>query len=294
MKNIVSLPKLYSGKVRDLYDIDSKNMLMVASDRISTFDIILNNEIPKKGIYLTQISLFWFDYLKEIVKNHLTNIELNSILINPEELKYAKGRSVVVKKLKPIPFEAIVRGYISGSGYNDYQKTGSICGIKLPTGLKNSQKLSEPIFTPSTKAPQGKHDENISFDECKNIIGNELSNQVRDLSIKIYAKAYEFAKNHGIIIADTKFEFGLDEDGHIVLMDEVLTPDSSRFWDQTNYQVGEIPLSFDKQYLRDYLQLDLKWNKEPPIPNLTDEVIRKTQDKYFEIIKRFNISLNNV
>jgi len=285
---IHSIPKLYSGKVRDIYDIDSKHMLMVASDRISTFDIILNQPIPKKGIYLNQISLFWFDKLKHIVHNHLTNKKLEDYL-KDDEIAHAKHRSSIVKKLKPVPIEVIVRGYLAGSGYKDYFKTGQICGITLPKGLQNAEKLPKPIFTPSTKAAVGDHDENITIKECHNLIGEELSNKLEQVAIKLYTEASKIAEAAGIIIADTKFEFGIDQDGTLTLMDEILTPDSSRFWDIETYKVGINPASFDKQYLRDYLEIDLKWNKEPPIPDLPEEVIQKTAAKYYEIIKRLKI-----
>ncbi|MFN7094644.1 MAG: phosphoribosylaminoimidazolesuccinocarboxamide synthase [Burkholderiales bacterium] len=286
---IQSLTKIYSGKVRDLYAIDHDTMLMVASDRLSTFDIILNQPIPDKGVYLTQISLFWFDYLKHIVNNHLTHQPVSKILSGPE-LEYAKNRSVIVKKLRPLPIEVIVRGYLAGTGYKDYLQSGGICGIQLPTGLKNAEKLPEPIFTPSTKAAIGSHDENISMIQCKNLIGIELTAKIQTLALEIYQQASKLAEQCGIIIADTKFEFGLAENGELLLMDEVLTPDSSRFWDMATYQTGTNPASFDKQFVRDYLEIELAWNKQPPIPNLPQAVIKKTIAKYYEIIKRLKIS----
>ena len=289
MASIKSLAKIYSGKVRDLYEIDQKNMLMVASDRISTFDVILDQLIPNKGNYLTQISLFWFDYLKDICPNHLTHYQLSDFL-SGLELEYARGRSVIVQKLKPVPVEVIVRGYLAGTGYKDYLKTGQICGIKLPSNLKNAQKLDEPIFTPSTKAAVGDHDENITILQCENLIGTELTQKLRTTAINLYKKASELALTKGIIIADTKFEFGLDNDGQLILMDEVLTPDSSRFWDIKEYSIGSNPPSFDKQYLRDYLELNLKWDKEPPIPELPEEVIKTTANKYQEIMVRLGIA----
>lgn len=289
MTEITSLKKIYSGKVRELYEIDDKHMLMLATDRISTFDVILNQPISKKGIYLTQISLFWFNYLKDVVPNHLTDIKLESIL-NGAELDYAKNRSSIVKKLKPLPVEIIVRGYLAGTGYKDYLKTGQICGIPLPEGLQNAARLPRPIFTPSTKAAIGLHDENITIDECEKLIGDKISGELEKISIELYKKAANLALKYGIIIADTKFEFGLDENGTLTLMDEVLTPDSSRFWDANEYKVGSNPPSFDKQFLRDYLELDLKWNKEPPIPNLPDKIIQQTSEKYYEIMHRFNIA----
>jgi phosphoribosylaminoimidazole-succinocarboxamide synthase len=286
--HIQSLTKIYSGKVRDLYAIDTNTMLMVASDRISTFDVILNQIIPNKGKYLTQISLFWFNYLQDLCPNHLTKHKISDLL-SGSELDYARDRSVIVQKLKPIPVEVIVRGYLAGTGYKDYLKNGEICGIKLPIGLKNAEKLTEPIFTPSTKAAVGDHDENISIETCQNLIGNELTQKLSTTAINLYKTASEFALKHGIIIADTKFEFGLNNRGQLVLMDEVLTPDSSRFWSIDEYIVGSNPPSFDKQYLRDYLELTLKWDKQPPLPDLPAEVIQMTANKYYEIIKRLNI-----
>ena len=282
---ITSLKKIYSGKVRDLYEIDNQSMLMVASDRLSTFDIILNQTIPNKGKYLTQISLFWFKYLETIIPNHLLNIELNTLLTG-SELAYAQERATIVKRLKPIPIEVIVRGYLSGTGYKDYCKTEAICGIKLPTGLQNAQQLPEPIFTPSTKAIVGDHDENITIQQCENIIGYELTQQIKNVAIQLYNKASVYASERNLIIADTKFEFGLDENGVLTLMDEVLTPDSSRFWDKDTYVIGTNPPSFDKQFVRDYLELNLKWDKLPPIPDLPENIIQQTENKYIEIMHR--------
>lgn len=287
---ITSLAKLYSGKVRDLYVVDDKYMLMIASDRLSAFDVILNQPIPKKGIFLTQISLFWMQQLKYIINNHASNKKLEDYL-NPDELAYAKGRAVIVKRLKPVPVEVIVRGYLAGSGYKDYIASGKICGIPLPPGLKNAEKLPQPIFTPSTKAAQGDHDENITLAQCQNLIGADLTSQVEKAALKLYLAASEIAEKRGIILADTKFEFGLDENGTLTLMDEALTPDSSRFWDMTTYQAGIEPDSFDKQFVRNYLEKEIKWNKLPPIPDLPDEIIQKTGDKYYEIIKRLGIDL---
>ncbi|MFN8769621.1 MAG: phosphoribosylaminoimidazolesuccinocarboxamide synthase [Neisseriaceae bacterium] len=282
---IKSLNKIYSGKVRDLYEIDEKIMLMVATDRLSTFDIILNQPIQDKGKYLTKISLFWFNYFKNLVPSHLVDYDLSKILTN-SELEYVKCRSSVVKRLKQIPIEVIVRGYLAGSGYKDYIKNGEISGVKLPHGLKNAQRLPEPIFTPSTKAACGDHDENITVTECENLIGKELTLKISDLAIKLYQTASKYAETKNIIIADTKFEFGLDENGTLTLMDEVLTPDSSRFWDKDTYIIGSNPPSFDKQFVRDYLELEIKWNKQPPIPDLPNEIIAKTQAKYIEITNR--------
>lgn len=292
-KQLRSLKKIYSGKVRDLYEIDSNSMLMVASDRLSTFDIILNQQIPNKGEVLTKLSFFWFNYLKHIVPNHIVpngSAQLQQIL-SPEEYIYAKNRSMVVKRLRPLPVEVIIRGYLAGTGYTDYLKTGEISGIQLPTGLKLAQKLPQPIFTPSTKAVFGEHDENISIKQCESLIGDQLTEQVERIALNLYQTAAAHAINSGIIIADTKFEFGLDEDGKLTLMDEVLTPDSSRFWDLNNYQVGINPQSFDKQFVRDYLSITLKWDKKPPIPDLPQNIISGTVDKYLEIIRRFHLEI---
>ena len=288
-----SLTKLYSGKVRDLYAIDENKMLMVASDRLSTFDIILNQPIPNKGVYLTQISLFWFNYLKDIMPNHLIDATLDTLTaqISKDELSYLQGRACVVKRVTPLPIEIIVRGYMAGSGYKDYLANGTICGIKLPSGLHNAQKLPQAIFTPSTKATIGNHDENITLQQCQNLLGKELTARIEQLALQLYHKACDKAHSCGIIIADTKFEFGLDGDNNLLLIDEVLTPDSSRFWDATTYQVGSNPLSFDKQFVRDYLQLDIKWNKHPPIPNLPPQIIEKTVAKYAEIANRLGIKI---
>ncbi|MCX8514506.1 MAG: phosphoribosylaminoimidazolesuccinocarboxamide synthase [Burkholderiales bacterium] len=284
---ITSLNKIYSGKVRELYSIDASTMLMVASDRLSTFDIILNQTIPNKGIYLTQIALFWFNYLP--IKNHLTHKYKLEDILTADELVYAQGRSMIVKKLQPLPIEAIVRGYLAGTGYKEYLQHGSICGTTLPANLRNAEKLPQAIFTPSTKSAKGLHDENISLTQCRNLIGNDLTNQIQELSLTIYNKACTLAQNNGLIIADTKFEFGLDENNELVLMDEVLTPDSSRYWSATDYVVGSNPNSFDKQFVRDYLEKDLNWNKQPPIPDLPQHIINITSEKYYEIIKRFGI-----
>ncbi|MCQ4234215.1 MAG: phosphoribosylaminoimidazolesuccinocarboxamide synthase [Pseudomonas sp.] len=280
----LSLKKIYSGKVRDLYAIDDKRMLMVATDRLSAFDVILAEPIPEKGKILTAISNFWFDKLKDLVPNHFTGDRVEDV-VPPAELPLVEGRAVVAKRLKPVAVEAIVRGYIAGSGWKEYQKSGTVCGIPLPAGLKEAAKLPQPIFTPSTKAAVGDHDENISFAQCEAIIGAELAAQVRDVSIALYSAAVEYAATRGIIIADTKFEFGLDENGTLTLMDEVLTPDSSRFWPADSYAEGSNPPSFDKQFVRDWLE-STGWNKEPPAPALPAEVARKTADKYREALTR--------
>ncbi|MDY7219004.1 phosphoribosylaminoimidazolesuccinocarboxamide synthase [Denitrificimonas sp. JX-1] len=280
----LSLKKIYSGKVRDLYEIDAQRMLMVASDRLSAFDVILEQPIPDKGKILTEISNFWFKKLEHIVPNHFTGDKVSDV-VRVEELPLVEGRAVVAKRLQPVAVEAIVRGYLVGSGWKEYQQSGTVCGIKLPAGLQEAQKLPEPIFTPSTKAEVGDHDENISFAQCAEIIGQELAEQVRDVSIALYQAAVEYAATRGIIIADTKFEFGLDAEGTLTLMDEVLTPDSSRFWPADSYQVGSNPPSFDKQFVRDWLEAS-GWDKEPPAPAVPADVAQKTADKYREALLR--------
>ncbi len=280
----LSLKKIYSGKVRDLYEVDDKRMLMVATDRLSAFDVILEQPIPDKGKILTAISNFWFDKLAHVVPNHFTGDRVEDV-VPAAELPLVEGRAVVAKRLKPVAVEAIVRGYIVGSGWKEYQKSGTVCGIALPVGLKEAAKLPEPIFTPSTKAAVGDHDENISFAQCEVIIGAELAAKVRDTSIALYKAAVEYAATRGIIIADTKFEFGLDEDGTLTLMDEVLTPDSSRFWPADSYAEGTNPPSFDKQFVRNWLE-STGWNKEPPAPAVPADVAQKTADKYREALTR--------
>ncbi|MBZ9666729.1 phosphoribosylaminoimidazolesuccinocarboxamide synthase [Pseudomonas chengduensis] len=280
----LSLKKIYSGKVRDLYEIDDKRMLMVATDRLSAFDVILEQPIPEKGKILTAISNFWFDKLAGVVPNHFTGDKVEDV-VPAAELPLVEGRAVVAKRLKPVAVEAIVRGYIVGSGWKEYQKSGTVCGIALPAGLKEAAKLPQPIFTPSTKAAVGDHDENISFAQCEAIIGAELAAQVRDTAIKLYTTAVEYAATRGIIIADTKFEFGLDEDGTLTLMDEVLTPDSSRFWPADSYAEGSNPPSFDKQFVRDWLE-STGWNKQAPAPAVPADVAQKTADKYREALTR--------
>jgi phosphoribosylaminoimidazole-succinocarboxamide synthase len=280
----LSLKKIYSGKVRDLYEIDDKRMLMVATDRLSAFDVILEQPIPEKGKILTAISNFWFDKLAGVVPNHFTGDKVEDV-VSAAELPLVEGRAVVAKRLKPVAVEAIVRGYIVGSGWKEYQKSGTVCGIALPAGLKEAAKLPQPIFTPSTKAAVGDHDENISFEQCEAIIGVELAAKVRDTAIALYSAAVEYAATRGIIIADTKFEFGLDEDGTLTLMDEVLTPDSSRFWPADSYAEGSNPPSFDKQFVRDWLE-STGWNKQPPAPAVPADVAQKTADKYREALTR--------
>jgi phosphoribosylaminoimidazole-succinocarboxamide synthase len=280
----LSLKKIYSGKVRDLYEIDDKRMLMVATDRLSAFDVILDEPIPEKGKILTSISNFWFDKLAGVVPNHFTGDKVEDV-VSAAELPLVEGRAVVAKRLKPVAVEAIVRGYIVGSGWKEYQKSGTVCGIQLPAGLKEASKLPAPIFTPSTKAAVGDHDENISFEQCQAIIGAELAEQVRDTAIALYSAAVEYAATRGIIIADTKFEFGLDEDGTLTLMDEVLTPDSSRFWPAESYAEGSNPPSFDKQFVRDWLE-STGWNKQAPAPTVPADVAQKTADKYREALTK--------
>ena len=280
----LSLKKIYSGKVRDLYQIDEQRMLMVATDRLSAFDVILDQPIPDKGKILTAISNFWFDKLKALVPNHFTGDRVEDV-VPPAELPLVEGRAVVAKRLKPVPVEAIVRGYLVGSGWKEYQKSGTVCGIALPAGLQEAAKLPQPIFTPSTKAAVGDHDENISFAQCEALVGASLAAQVRDTAIALYSAAVEYAASRGIIIADTKFEFGLDENGTLTLMDEVLTPDSSRFWPADSYVVGSNTPSFDKQYVRDWLE-STGWNKQPPAPAVPAEVAQRTADKYREALRR--------
>lgn len=278
----LALEKIYSGKVRDLYAIDEKRMLMVATDRLSAFDVILPEPITGKGEILTQISNFWFKKLQHIMPNHFTGETVYDVLPRQQAEKIAK-RAVVVKKLSPLKIEAIVRGYLSGSGWRDYQQTGAVCGIKLPAGLREAEQLPEVIFTPSSKAAVGDHDENISLSQCASLLGEELTEQVSAKAIKLYSEATDYARSKGIIIADTKFEFGLDENGVLTLMDEVLTPDSSRFWSVDSYQVGSNPPSFDKQFIRDWL-VESGWNKQPPAPHIPADIIAKTLAKYEEAL----------
>jgi len=282
--SLKSLPRLGRGKVRDIYGVGDDKMLIVVSDRLSAFDVILPDPIPEKGRVLNEMANFWFGKLGHIVPNQLTGIDPQTVVKGEDEKAQVKGRSIVVRKLKPLPIEAVVRGYIIGSGWKDYQKTGKVCGIELPKGLQQAQKLPQPIFTPATKAESG-HDENIAFEEVVKLIGKDLAEKVRDISIRLYQEASEYAATRGIIIADTKFEFGTDARGDLVLIDEVLTADSSRFWPADSYQVGISPPSFDKQYVRDYLET-LDWDKTPPAPSLPPEVIAKTSQKYREALER--------
>ena len=281
--DIKSLKFLHRGKVRDLYAVGEDKLLIVQSDRLSAFDVILPTPIPGKGRVLTELSFFWFEKLGHIVPNHLTGAAPESV-VAANERQQVSGRAMVVKKLKPLLIEAVVRGYIIGSGWNDYQKTGAVCGIKLPAGLRQAEKLPQPIFTPASKAPAGQHDENITFAETEKTIGEELASKVRDLSIRLYTEAAQYAATHGIIIADTKFEFGTDERGNVVLIDEALTPDSSRFWPAAGYRVGISPPSFDKQFVRDWLETQ-PWNKKHPAPALPSDVLAKTSEKYREALR---------
>ena len=281
---LTSLKKIYSGKVRDLYEIDDKRMLMIATDRLSAFDVILDDPIPGKGQILTAISNFWFDKLKDLVPCHLTG-DAPEDVVSAADLPQVAGRAVVAKRLKPVPIEAVVRGYLAGSGWKEYRQSGTVCGLALPAGLREADKLPEPIFTPSTKAAVGDHDENISYQRCEEIVGAELAAQVRDTAIKLYRAAAEFAASRGIIICDTKFEFGLDENGVLTLMDEALTPDSSRFWPADSYAPGGNPPSFDKQFVRDWLEAS-GWDKQAPAPAVPLEVREKTAAKYKEALDR--------
>ena len=286
---LTSLPLLARGKVRDNYAVGDDRILMVASDRISAFDVIMGEPIPGKGALLTQMALWWFEQLKDIVPNHLTGDAPESV-VAPGEVAQVQGRSMLVKRLQPIPVEAVVRGYLAGSGWKEYQDSRSVCGVPLPEGLQNASKLPAPIYTPAAKAAVGEHDENITFARTAQMIGPELAAKIRDVSIRLYERAAAIALAKGIIIADTKFEFGLDAAGQLMLMDEVLTPDSSRYWPADSYQEGSNPPSFDKQFLRDWLeqaQVDGQpWNKQPPAPRLPDEVIAQTAAKYREAMQR--------
>jgi phosphoribosylaminoimidazole-succinocarboxamide synthase len=280
-----SLPLLGRGKVRENYAVGSDRMLIVTSDRLSAFDVIMGEPIPGKGVVLNAMANFWFERLADVVPNHLTGIAPES-LIAPDEIAQVEGRSVVVRKLRPIPIEAVVRGYLAGSGWKEYQARGAICGVALPAGLTNAEKLPEAIFTPATKAEMGQHDENISFPQMTSTLGSTLAKQVREVSLELYRQASEFALTRGILIADTKFEFGLDERDELVLMDEVLTADSSRFWPAEDYAPGQNPPSFDKQFVRDYLESITSWNKTAPPPPLPPEVIDRTAQKYREALRR--------
>ena len=283
--NISSLPLLGRGKVRDIYAVSDELLLIITSDRLSAFDVILPDPVPGKGEVLTSVANFWFGKLSHIIANQLTGIDPESVVKTDEERAQVRGRSLVVKRLKPLPIEAVVRGYLIGSGWKDYQQTGAVCGIALPAGLKQGEQLPQAIFTPATKAEIGEHDENIDYATVEKMVGVELAAQVREVSLRLYREAAAHARVRGIIIADTKFEFGLDASGRLHLIDEVLTPDSSRFWPADQYQVGISPPSFDKQFVRDYLET-LDWNKQAPGPRLPEEIITRTTAKYREALTR--------
>ena len=287
--SIQSLPLLSKGKVRDVYALGDDKLLMITTDRLSAFDVVMGQPIPEKGIVLNQMANFWFEKLADVIPNHLTGIDPRSVVL-ANEVDQVKDRAVVAKRLKPILVEAVVRGYLAGSGWKGYKETGKVCGIALPEGLQNAQKLPEPIFTPAAKAEMGDHDENISFDKVIEMIGAKLANQIREVSIHLYKKASEYAATRGIIIADTKFEFGLDDAGQLVLMDEILTADSSRFWPAETYHVGSNPPSYDKQFVRDWLETAMvdgkPWPKTAPPPTLPSDVINKTAEKYREVLSR--------
>ena len=281
--SLKSLPFLHRGKVRDLYAVGDDKLLVIQSDRLSAFDVVLPTPVPGKGKVLTALSYFWFEQLKHVIPNHLTGIDPESV-VSAGERDQVAGRAMVVRRLKPLPIEAIARGYIIGSGWKDYQKTGAICGIPLPAGLREAEQLPRPIFTPSTKAAIGKHDENIPFEEAVKLLGPERAHAVRDATLRLYDDGAEYARSRGIIVADTKFEFGVDGAGQLYLIDEVLTPDSSRFWPADQYRIGMSPPSFDKQFVRDWLEAQ-KWNKQPPAPALPAEVLEKTAEKYREALR---------
>ncbi len=286
---ITSLPLVAKGKVRDIYAVGEDHLLMITTDRLSAFDVVFPNGIPGKGKILNQFSLFWFKMFEPIISNHLSGIQPESV-VAANEVDQVTDRAVVVKRLKGIPLEAVVRGYLEGSGWKEYQESQTVCGITLPAGLRRADRLPHPLFTPATKAEVGEHDENISFEKACDNVGEKIATQVKEVSLKLYQTAAEFALQRGIIIADTKFEFGLDQAGQLVLMDEVLTPDSSRFWPQASYQPGTSPESFDKQYVRNWLEA-IQWNKTPPAPQLPDQVIEITYSKYEEAWKRISGTL---
>jgi len=280
-----SLPLVHRGKVRDIYDAGPEHLLIVTTDRLSAFDVVLPDPIPGKGVVLNGISRFWFEKTAHIIPNQLTGLSISHVVKDPAEQVLLQGRAVVVKKLRALPVEAVARGYLIGSGWKDYQSTGAVCGIPLPRGLTLAAKLPEPLFTPASKAPKGQHDENIGYEEVRRLLGDALAEKVREATLKIYGFASEYALERGIIIADTKFEFGVDKAGELYLIDEVLTPDSSRFWPAATYQAGVSPPSFDKQFVRDYLET-LDWNKKAPAPKLPEEIIARTAEKYQEAYRR--------
>jgi phosphoribosylaminoimidazole-succinocarboxamide synthase len=281
---IRSLKKIHQGKVRDIYDVDADHLLIVTTDRLSAFDVVLPDPIPFKGEVLTKISAFWFDKTRHMVANHLTQLSLEDVIADPEERAQLAGRSMVVKKLTALPIEAVVRGYLIGSGYKDYKLHGSVCGIGLPPGLQMAEALPEPIFTPASKAPAGQHDENVEFSAIVELVGTDLATRIRRIALEVYRFAAVHARARDIIIADTKFEFGIDKAGNLFLIDEALTPDSSRFWPVASYKPGLSPPSFDKQFVRDYLE-SLHWNKKPPAPHLPSDILARTSDNYRKALK---------
>ncbi len=287
--SIPELPLIGRGKVRDIYSIDENHLLIVTTDRLSAYDVVLPDPVPGKGEVLTRISLFWFRMMADIIDNQLTELRVEDVVKDAAAREQLKNRALVVKRLKPLPIEAVVRGYLIGSGWRDYQETGKVCGIDLPEGLRQAEKLPRTLFTPSSKAESGQHDENISFDAVIELVGEKLANRVRDVAIEIYERAAAYALERGIIIADTKFEFGQDEEGRLYIIDEALTPDSSRFWPVDGYEVGSSPPSFDKQFVRDYLDT-LDWDKTAPGPELPAEVLRQTAEKYREALERMTRS----
>jgi phosphoribosylaminoimidazole-succinocarboxamide synthase len=281
---IRSLRKIHQGKVRDIYDVDADHLLIVTTDRLSAFDVVLPDPIPYKGEVLTRISQFWFDKTRHIIANHVSGVRLEDVIADPRERAPLVGRAMVVQKLSALPVEAVVRGYLIGSGYKDYKLNGSICGIALPPGLQMAERLPEPLFTPAYKAPAGQHDENIDFDAVVNLVGSEHASGIRRAALELYRFAAEHARARNIIIADTKFEFGIDKAGDLLLIDEALTPDSSRFWPMASYKPGISPPSFDKQFIRDYLE-SLHWNKKPPAPHLPPDILARTSDNYREALR---------
>jgi len=282
--SVPGLEMIARGKVRDIYSVDKNHLLIVTTDRLSAYDVVMPDPVPGKGAVLTELSYFWFEMMEDLIPNHLSNASLASVIDDAEIAAALQSRTMVVRRLKPLPIEAVVRGYLIGSGWKDYQATGAVCGIELPAGLQQASRLPETIFTPATKAEVGDHDENVSFERVVEMIGEELAMKVRDISIQIYERAATYALERGIIIADTKFEFGQDDDGRLYIIDEILTPDSSRFWPSAEYAVGISPPSFDKQFVRDYLET-LDWGKTAPGPELPDEVLRRTGEKYREALE---------
>ena len=282
--SVAGLDQIGRGKVRDIYSVDDDHLLIVTTDRLSAYDVVMPDPVPGKGQVLTQISNFWFEMMEDLIPNHLTHRKLNSIIHDDKSLQSLEQRSIITRRLQPLPIEAVVRGYLIGSGWRDYQQTGQICDIDLPPGLEQAAKLPQTLFTPATKAETGDHDENVSFETVKKMIGAELAEQVRDVSIRIYERAAEYAIGRGIIIADTKFEFGQDSEGRLYIIDEILTPDSSRFWPLSGYRTGISPPSFDKQFVRDYLDT-LDWDQTEPGPRLPAEIIQQTSDKYREALR---------